>query len=744
MAFQDFMNQAMGFGNDAFMTEEERRRREEAEKNPVKQTIITNPVTGEQTMKIEGSVEDLSPKNPYTPTVSGPVAPSDTYQRMIQAESRGQDFTPSGAPLTSPKGAMFAGQVMPSTAANPGFGVTPAQAQTPEEYNRVGRDYYQALLQKYNGDERLAAAAYNMGPGAVDRNIQQNQGQFNVATAPQETQGYLQKVLGGALNAMVPSAQAAPAPTAPVAPTPVQPARITQPGQYVNLGASQGPSVPYQAPAPVPNQLPAGEQVPGTEFGPPKTAMTPAGVAQRFMDAQKSPDQLAIIAADNAEDPSVRQLARDMYFKQESQYRQLEEAKVKLADAFKNNDFNTVARDMRRGGDMGDWFKYIFFKSNGFTEAADNVADKLGLNDTWAPSMLGNQQVAAKYNKSGEAVEGRYITGPNAGKTLSQDELQLIYGQSAGAAGNKPDYVGGSVVNDKTGQIGRIVSRGGRTMIESGGALFAPTTDWRQNTVGTDLKLAANKALIDLEGKSTTEQLGWIKKWNAEHPDARIPEDVSGVAMLRQWAGTGTPAATTTAPTAVPGAPTAVPGAPTTTTTPAANPTVEKAKEIGRQEIVKKSADIVATSADIITKVQSYDKALGQLERQETNFGGLFNEGIIPGERQVGKLIGSQDWKNTESIMRDIKGIQSSAAKMLGVNPTDRDLQFVVDNSPDESWTNEAISEYIRKYRDAAYRTLDIANKQVESGGRYQPQVPAQPPTSGGQGGIKILKREKI
>lgn len=722
MALYDLMGNFIGDTYD----EEERRRQEQEKATPVKQTITTDPVTGRQTMKIEGSVQDLSAANPMTPTVVSPVAPDTTFGRMVQAESGGQNYTPTGAPLTSPKGAMYANQVMPATAENPGFGVRPAQAQTPEEYNRVGQEYYQALLQKYNGDEKLAAAAYNMGPGAVDRNIQQNQGQFNVATAPKETQGYLQKVLGPVLNAVVPSAQAKEVvPAAPVAPVAPQVA----PEQLGTGGLER------TAPGVAPNIIPGVQATP-----------TPTSVVNRFIDAQKSPDQLAVIAADKNEDPTVRQLARDIYFKQESQYRQLEEAKTKLADAFQKNDWNTVTRDMRKGGDLGDWFKYIFFKSNGFNDAADNMADKLGLNDTWAPSMLGNQQVAGKFNRAGEAVEGRYVTGPNAGKALTQDELQMIYGQSAGAAGNKPDYVGGSVVNDKTGAIGRIVTRGGRTMIESGGQLFPATTEWRQNTVGTDLKLAANKALIDIEGKSTTEQLAWIKKWNAEHPDARIPEDVSGIAMLRQWAGTGAPAAVAGAPAAAPGASTAAPGAPTAggATQPPANPTVEKAKEIGRTEIVKKSADVVANSADTITKLQSYDKALGQLERQETNFGGLFNEAIIPGERQVGKLFGTQDWKNTESILRDIKSIQSSAAKMLGVNPTDRDLQFVTENSPDESWTNEAVADYIRKYRDAAYRTLDIAKKQIDTGGRYEPTLPPAAAPGAEQGGIKILKREKI
>lgn len=65
-------------------TEEERRRREAeeaakaaevagpAEPGPVKQTITYDPVTGEQRMKIEGSVQDLSPNNALTPTVSMP------------------------------------------------------------------------------------------------------------------------------------------------------------------------------------------------------------------------------------------------------------------------------------------------------------------------------------------------------------------------------------------------------------------------------------------------------------------------------------------------------------------------------------------------------------------------------------------------------------------------------------------------------------------------------------------------
>ena len=77
------------FGATDAQAEEERKRKEEearqqlliqqqeaAKTTPVKQTITTDPDTGEQTMKIEGRVEDLSAANPRTPTVTAPVAPS--------------------------------------------------------------------------------------------------------------------------------------------------------------------------------------------------------------------------------------------------------------------------------------------------------------------------------------------------------------------------------------------------------------------------------------------------------------------------------------------------------------------------------------------------------------------------------------------------------------------------------------------------------------------------------------------
>jgi len=59
----------------------------------------------------------------------------------------------------------------------------------PEINVRYGAWYLHHLMQKYDGDERLALAAYNAGPGAVDKNGK---------TVPpfRETRDYVSRVNG--------------------------------------------------------------------------------------------------------------------------------------------------------------------------------------------------------------------------------------------------------------------------------------------------------------------------------------------------------------------------------------------------------------------------------------------------------------------------------------------------------------------------------------------------------------------
>ncbi len=116
--------------------------------------------------------------------------------RLVIAESSGQHTNPGGSLLTNPKsGAQGITQLMPATAQNPGYGVTPVRNQSREEYLRFGRDYLAAMLNEFDGDPRKALAAYNWGSDNVENAVQQYGVKWEVALQ-QETRDYLRKILG--------------------------------------------------------------------------------------------------------------------------------------------------------------------------------------------------------------------------------------------------------------------------------------------------------------------------------------------------------------------------------------------------------------------------------------------------------------------------------------------------------------------------------------------------------------------
>ena len=117
---------------------------------------------------------------------------ADFVARIMHKESRGRRYGRDGELLTSEKGAKGEMQVMPGTSRDPGFGVKPARDNSPDELARVGRDYANTLLARY-GDPKIAAIAYNMGPGATDKWLAAG---ADVSKLPKETQGYVKGFSG--------------------------------------------------------------------------------------------------------------------------------------------------------------------------------------------------------------------------------------------------------------------------------------------------------------------------------------------------------------------------------------------------------------------------------------------------------------------------------------------------------------------------------------------------------------------
>jgi soluble lytic murein transglycosylase-like protein len=102
---------------------------------------------------------------------------SDFIQSVIRQESAGNAHAVSSA------GARGLMQLMPGTAEK--LGVT--DSFSPEQNVHGGAQYLRELLERYHGDAVKALAAYNAGPGAVDR--------YQGVPPYRETRLYVQRIV---------------------------------------------------------------------------------------------------------------------------------------------------------------------------------------------------------------------------------------------------------------------------------------------------------------------------------------------------------------------------------------------------------------------------------------------------------------------------------------------------------------------------------------------------------------------
>nr|GAT42311.1 predicted protein [Mycena chlorophos] len=151
------------------------------------------PDQGQQQIAEDGS------NSPYIGQLNDVFAKGDPrlleLANIVQRkESSDSHFDKDGKVKTSKAGAVGLMQVMPSSlgdiANNAGINNDPAALSNDPAYNKlVGTHYLDQLLTKYGGDRKKAAAAYNAGPGAVDRAIAADPNNW-LSKLPAETQSY--------------------------------------------------------------------------------------------------------------------------------------------------------------------------------------------------------------------------------------------------------------------------------------------------------------------------------------------------------------------------------------------------------------------------------------------------------------------------------------------------------------------------------------------------------------------------
>lgn len=155
-----------------------------------------------------------------TPVAARPAGGGGLFDAVVSQESGGRHYGSDGQLLRSGKGARGIAQIMPGTGGDPGYGVRPLQNDSEEEHRRFGSDYLAAMMKEFGGDKAKALAAYNAGPGAVQKSIRRN-GDAWLQHMPKETQDYVPGVLGrkhsaDGFSGDVPAGNPAGSPTQPI------------------------------------------------------------------------------------------------------------------------------------------------------------------------------------------------------------------------------------------------------------------------------------------------------------------------------------------------------------------------------------------------------------------------------------------------------------------------------------------------------------------------------------------------
>lgn len=167
----------------------------------------------------------------------------------------------------------------------------------------------------------------------------------------------------------------------------------------------------------------------------------------------------------------------------------------------------------------GNWGKAVLFGLLGMEQSARDEAAKLGVGAKWTTQQVTDPRTGETTNVLYKMrADGLPMEGYNAqtGQQLSSKELAGL-----AAGGMKLDLVGGTYVNDRTGEVGRVVTdkNTGQSWIQTDKGRKSLAGFRPQSSTGTmeDMRARAVQDLnIKLAGKTMEEKLAILRPYNQQ------------------------------------------------------------------------------------------------------------------------------------------------------------------------------------------------------------------------------------
>jgi len=520
--------------------EEERRRREALAAQargetptPVKQTITTDPITGEQKMKIEGSVQDLSAANPMTPTVTGPAVPGMMDQTGPTQDEimRDQAMAQLGG-LTPVAPTQMPAQAQPQPQPQPEPEPQPVVTQPQPQPAAVAQPQPQPQPQPAVAQPQPAPAAVAQPQAAVQPVMPDQTGPSQDEIRRDQA---MAQVMG---QTPTPQPQAIQPRIAFGEPIPEPPTQVAQAGTGTRTDVTAGTT----------------------------GAVPPAAgdFSDRFRGIMNNPRELARIIA-TSDNPAEQKIAAQLMRLSDKETQERENAEDTTSKALQGDPKaqTQLQKDLRK--EDGSYIKAYMFRRLGFNKLADEEEDKLGTGKKTISSIqLDGKQYSAvvdnkgmivqAYDDSGDRVDTKTVAKLQAGGQKTTTQAYGFTGGSLIIPAGQPD-AGQEYrqrTNSTTGKIENIITSGPR----SGQIYTGPAGMERR--VSTQAQVDYNSALIkfrtapntaaatealkfavDAYGVGSPEVQQAQQEINNRLGPAALPQIMQGVPALQQSAAGG-------------------------------------------------------------------------------------------------------------------------------------------------------------------------------------------------------------